>query len=40
MQTYAQPTLSDGEGRALWLALFEDLKARRLLAPSLAASAE
>lgn len=35
MQTYAEPTLADRDGRALWLALFEDVKRGRLLAPSL-----
>lgn len=38
MQTYAEPTLTDRDGRALWLALFEDVKRRRLLAPSLRAT--
>ena len=37
MQTYAEPKLTDREGRALWLALFDDVKRQRLLAPSLAA---
>lgn len=38
MQTYAEPRLTDQEGRALWLALFEDVKRKRLLAPALAAT--
>jgi fatty acid desaturase len=38
MQTFAEPKLTDHEGRALWLALFEDVKRERLLAPALAAN--
>ena len=34
MQSYVEPALTDAEGRALWLALFEELKRRRLLAPA------
>jgi fatty acid desaturase len=37
MQAYTEPKLTDQEGRALWLALFEDVKRERLLAPALAA---
>jgi hypothetical protein len=35
MQTYAEPALTDTEGRALWLSLFQDVKAQQLMAPSL-----
>lgn len=35
MQTYVEATLSDQEGRALWLSLFDDVKSQQLNAPSL-----
>jgi fatty acid desaturase len=35
VQTYAEARLSDREGRAHWRALFDAVKARRLMAPSL-----
>jgi fatty acid desaturase len=38
MQSYAEPQLTDREGRALWLALFEQVKRERLFAPALAAT--
>lgn len=38
MQTYAEATLTDQEGRSLWLSLFHDVKAQQLMAPSLARS--
>jgi fatty acid desaturase len=34
-QTYVEATLSDQEGRALWLSLFDDVKDQQLNAPSL-----
>ncbi len=34
MQGYAEATLSDQEGRALWRAMLDEVKGRRLLAPS------
>jgi fatty acid desaturase len=34
MQGYAEATLSDQEGRALWRALFDEVKGQRLMAPS------
>lgn len=34
-QTYIEATLSDQEGRALWLSLFDDVKGQQLNAPSL-----
>ena len=38
MQAYAEPTLTDKEGRALWFALFEEVKHERLFAPALTAT--
>lgn len=35
MQAYAEPKLTQRDGRALWLALLEDVKRARLLAPAL-----
>jgi fatty acid desaturase len=35
MQEYAEAKLSDREGRALWLAMFREVRAQRLMAPSL-----
>src|SRR5689334_4677664 len=34
-QTYAEARLSDLEGRALWLSMYRDVRAERLMAPSL-----
>jgi fatty acid desaturase len=36
MQTYAEATLSDQDGRDLWLSMFHDVKFQELTAPSLA----
>ena len=35
MQGYAEATLTDQEGRALWLSMFHEVRAQRLMAPSL-----
>ena len=36
MQTYAEAKFSDQEGRALWLAMFDDVQSRQLTAPAFA----
>ena len=36
MQTYAEAKFTDQEGRALWLAMFDDVKSRQLMAPAFA----
>ncbi len=36
MQAYAEATLTDQEGRGLWLAMFRDVQAQRLMVPSFA----
>jgi fatty acid desaturase len=35
MQNYAQPTITAQQGRSIWLAMHDDVKAQRLIAPSL-----
>ena len=35
MQTYLEPQLSDHQGRALWLSMFDEVKRQHLLAPAL-----
>lgn len=36
MQTYLEPRLSDRQGRALWLSLFDEVKRQELMAPAMA----
>ena len=36
MQTYVEAKFTDREGRALWLAMLDDVKSRQLMAPAFA----